>query len=392
MPTLQQLFHTACEVLALWGAPVVCAFLLLPGARGWPAAVYLIAHALCCYVLATSGAQHGAQLTLLLVALLYFAGLGWLLRRHARALLACTTPPALFVLCLVAFLLLPALSWPHAQGAAFLPLAWETALCAYSLCVESGRQPNLPSVRESLFFLLVDPSLVFLDAERARPRTTPVAPGRALLRVVLGVLLAGPASLLFRERGRIAELAIAESPALPALLVRGAVLFLAFYVSHSALASFRIGMTRLLGYEIRERYHYPFLARSPLDFWQRWNTYVGAWFKYYVFFPVASRVRLIPHARPVAPLVALLTTMLSVGFLHDVYVYAATSGAGGTFTSYFAAAAALMVAWELCARAVASTTLPWGMRRWRALAVGFAPLEVLCASQLICLCFGWLSP
>src|SRR5438045_3161811 len=45
----------------------------------------------------------------------------------------------------------------------------------------------------------------------------------------------------------------------------------AWYWAHSATASLQIAGMRALGWEIPERYRFPFLARSPDDFWKRWN-------------------------------------------------------------------------------------------------------------------------
>jgi hypothetical protein len=67
----------------------------------------------------------------------------------------------------------------------------------------------------------------------------------------------------------------------------------------------------------------PFFARSPMEFWRRWNTYVGAWFRRYVFLPAAlswHRSKLLPSPAT-AKCAAVLATFALAGLLHDYSVY-----------------------------------------------------------------------
>ncbi len=93
----------------------------------------------------------------------------------------------------------------------------------------------------------------------------------------------------------------------------------AFYLGHSGLASFQIGALRMLGFDPPERYHYSFLATSPLDLWRRWNTYLGLWLQRYVFLPLAlrwSRARGKSASGP-AKAAALVATFAVCGLLHE---------------------------------------------------------------------------
>jgi hypothetical protein len=99
--------------------------------------------------------------------------------------------------------------------------------------------------------------------------------------------------------------------------------FAAQYAMHSGLASVQIGFLRQLGYELPERYDHPFLARSPADFWRRWNTYVGAWVQRYLFAPLAlhlARYKIASSAA--AQATAVVLSFVVVGLMHDGYVYA----------------------------------------------------------------------
>lgn len=384
MPTLEQTFFVSCRTLSLWGAPVLWSLVLVPRMRR----SVMLAIALV-YAGSAAWAVHvdpelSSQLLLFMAALVYFTVLGAALHTYRATFRSQLTRPALLLVMMLLFLLFPSLFWPQALGAAFLPFAWETALAAYSYTVESDATPSTRS--DCLFFLLVDPTLVYLPGERATPSVGPMHKMRAVSRVGCGLLLSGPASLLFADRSKVSAALFEELPPYLAPLAQGALLFTAFYLAHSALASIRIGVVRLLGYDVPERYRYPFLATSPMDFWARWNTYVGAWFKYYVFFPVCTPIRR-TRLRKHAPQLAMLITMLSVGALHDAYVYADSLRVSLAFTRAFAVGGLLMIAWQgtgsLLRRTSRTERSPgWWLDGARALAV----------APLVWLCFAWFSP
>jgi hypothetical protein len=95
------------------------------------------------------------------------------------------------------------------------------------------------------------------------------------------------------------------------------------YLAHSGLASLRIGLMRIIGYEIPERYRFPFLAVSPADFWRRWNIYLGSWAKRYVFYPVATFLsrRWGGSRTDLSTAIAVLVAFMTIGILHDFVYY-----------------------------------------------------------------------
>jgi hypothetical protein len=101
--------------------------------------------------------------------------------------------------------------------------------------------------------------------------------------------------------------------------------FGAAYLQQSGLASVQIGLMTLAGYTVPECYRLPFLARSPQEFWQRWNVWVGSWARRYVFIPssfgLRRRYRWLPV--PVATAIGVLVTFLAIGLLHDAPQYGA---------------------------------------------------------------------
>ena len=204
-------------------------------------------------------------------------------------------------------------------------VGWELVFAGYSYCIDAGRREPT-RLREGLFFLLVDPSLVY--PERARPLARPDRPGKALARIALGavaVLLHGIViGWLLRTTSAwtIDVLEVRSLAQYGSLVGYYALRFASGYALHSGIASLLIGTMRLLGFELRERFHYPFLADSPAEFWRRWNTYVGTWFRRYVFMPAALAARRrLPHGR-IGLAIAVMVTFVAGGIAHEYVLYA----------------------------------------------------------------------
>ena len=96
------------------------------------------------------------------------------------------------------------------------------------------------------------------------------------------------------------------------------------YLVHSGAASMRIGLMRFFGYDLPERYQFPFLATSPRDVWRRWNIYVGRWLLRYVFIPVALRCRKGVGLHG-SQAVATMSAFGLCGVMHEAVIFARTS-------------------------------------------------------------------
>jgi alginate O-acetyltransferase complex protein AlgI len=63
------------------------------------------------------------------------------------------------------------------------------------------------------------------------------------------------------------------------------------YADFSAYTDIARGTSRWLGFELTQNFNHPYLARSPADFWRRWNISLSTWFRDYVYIPLGgSRV------------------------------------------------------------------------------------------------------
>jgi D-alanyl-lipoteichoic acid acyltransferase DltB (MBOAT superfamily) len=60
------------------------------------------------------------------------------------------------------------------------------------------------------------------------------------------------------------------------------------YADFSAYTDIARGTSRWLGFELTENFDHPYLARSPADFWRRWNISLSTWFRDYVYKPLGG--------------------------------------------------------------------------------------------------------
>ena len=265
-----------------------------------------------------------------LISLVYFAAAAFFVHRVIRDPARCRfTPPSLLGTLAFVFVVVPAVILPGSYRVTAVGVGWEMMLSGYSYCLDTRSDPSPPSSADAIFFMLVNPVVVY--SMRGRRVRRPSVDVWAALRATLGVVV-----MLGQDAVVIAMFTI------PALRFRGiddirdlssyagfigsnALQGVGLYCAHSGLASLQIGLMRMSGYEVPERYHLPFLSSGPQDFWRRWNVWIGAWAKLYLFHPMAQWLR--RRSRKAAsfaiPIAATIVTFLLVGILHDFCRYAA---------------------------------------------------------------------
>jgi hypothetical protein len=259
------------------------------------------------------------------------------------------TRGAILTLAVALFLFLPSLVLPGIAAAAFLVLGFDAVFSIYSYCVEQAKTSSAPRLAECLFFVLVDPTLVYVN--RSRPIASPALHGGGLLRLLWGVVGLLGAQLLLVPLGAIAP----QNPDHPLTELRGlaaiapfvALQFLTTYFQHSSLASFRIGVMRQLGYQTPECYAYPLFATNPADFWRRWNMYLGAWIRRYVYLPLTLQIARSLGARTqtVAKATGVIIAFVIVGLIHAVFAYTESFQVSAAWIGWFTVHGCLLVAW-----------------------------------------------
>ncbi|WP_370723085.1 MBOAT family O-acyltransferase [Fibrella aquatica] len=63
---------------------------------------------------------------------------------------------------------------------------------------------------------------------------------------------------------------------------------LQIYFDFSGYSDMAIGLGRLIGFNFKENFNYPYTARSIQDFWRRWHISLSSWFRDYVYIPLGG--------------------------------------------------------------------------------------------------------
>ncbi len=62
---------------------------------------------------------------------------------------------------------------------------------------------------------------------------------------------------------------------------------LQIYFDFSGYSDMAIGLGKMFGFEFRENFNYPYLAKSISEYWRRWHISLGEWFRDYVYYPLS---------------------------------------------------------------------------------------------------------
>lgn len=87
--------------------------------------------------------------------------------------------------------------------------------------------------------------------------------------------------------------------------------YVQIYCDFSGYADMAVGVAKLLGYDLPANFNRPYFARTPSDFWRRWNITLSAWFRDYLFFPLGG-----PYGRPLRWIRNVALTFLATGLWH----------------------------------------------------------------------------
>ncbi|HEX3595199.1 MAG TPA: MBOAT family O-acyltransferase [Polyangiaceae bacterium] len=229
-------------------------------------------------------------------------------------------------------------------------LGFELSFKIHSYWIERQAGRATSQLGDALMFLLVNPTLVYAD-RGVRATESPSWLG-------VGARLTGAVALLvahYTLSRLLPSAPIVERSMFGTLTFFVGVLIwlqlIVWYMAHSATASLQIVLMRGLGWKVPERYRYAFLARSPEDFWRRWNTYLGVWFYRYVFLPVGLGVaRTRRLGSDATKVLAVMTAFGLCGALHELSTYMDhRTLSGGAFLA-FLFGGAVLVFWAAIAR------------------------------------------
>lgn len=72
-------------------------------------------------------------------------------------------------------------------------------------------------------------------------------------------------------------------------LVIGAILYsVQIYCDFSGYSDMAIGISKLLGFNVRRNFNYPYFAINVSDFWRRWHMSLQQWFVDYIYIPLGG--------------------------------------------------------------------------------------------------------
>jgi hypothetical protein len=277
-----------------------------------------------------------------------------------------------FVVCAILFQLVPALLIRGPGAATVHVLGWEMMLAAYSYSVDRS-SVNEPRLTDCLFFLLVNPVLVFADrgADLQRPKLDL----KTLAYLSVGVLGVTAQATLYVWSGdwgfaSHADLLAADSVGRYLRWVGFcATQFFMIYWGMAGVANLQSGLMRSVGFVVADRFRSPFLARSPGEFWERWNTYVADWFRRYVFFAVAAEKRWLPRHTRTRWALTTIVTFTVIGLAHEYAILLQHRDASGAPTLAFVLASVVVTLWVSVGRALGSYQTKLASRsRWAPLA------------------------
>lgn len=60
------------------------------------------------------------------------------------------------------------------------------------------------------------------------------------------------------------------------------------YFDFSGYSDMAIGLGRMLGFEFKINFDYPYISKSITEFWRRWHISLGSWFREYVYIPLGG--------------------------------------------------------------------------------------------------------
>lgn len=100
------------------------------------------------------------------------------------------------------------------------------------------------------------------------------------------------------------------------------------YCDFSGCVDIASGFSQILGIELEKNFDHPFHAESAAEYWRRWHMSLGAWFKDYIYLPLAVSPRVLRLAqkvkhrfgsragKAVPTMIALAAVWTATGFWH----------------------------------------------------------------------------
>jgi alginate O-acetyltransferase complex protein AlgI len=67
------------------------------------------------------------------------------------------------------------------------------------------------------------------------------------------------------------------------------------YFDFCGYSEMAIGLGRMLGFELKRNFNYPYISKSITEFWRRWHISLSSWFRDYVYIPLGGNRVSVPR-------------------------------------------------------------------------------------------------
>ena len=102
----------------------------------------------------------------------------------------------------------------------------------------------------------------------------------------------------------------------------------------SGYSDMAIGYARMMGIVVPENFNWPYIARSPIEFWQRWNMSLSSWIRDYIYIPLGGNRLGLPR-RILNAIIAMSLCGLWHGAAWNFVVWGIYHGAGLALATLF---------------------------------------------------------
>ncbi|MBQ9726213.1 MAG: MBOAT family protein [Kiritimatiellae bacterium] len=202
--------------------------------------------------------------------------------------------------------------WTEAlAGSALLPASWLVLplgmsfwifrAMAYVWDVERGVHPPARNPLDFLCWMALFPIFVsgpivrwadVAGSFRSRPFSAPLAASgfrRLFAGLAKKVLVANNLAPMADAVWAMADAGQAVTPGYAALAA--AAYSLQLYFDFSGYSDMAIGLGRLLGFDFKENFLWPYASASVREFWRRWHVSLSSWFRDYLYIPLGGSRR-----------------------------------------------------------------------------------------------------
>jgi alginate O-acetyltransferase complex protein AlgI len=169
-------------------------------------------------------------------------------------------------------------------------------------------------------------------------------------------------------------------------------LALRIYLDFGGYSDMAIGFARMMGIAVPENFNWPYIARSPMEFWRRWHISLSTWIRDYVYIPLGGN-RLGLHRRVANAIAAMALCGLWHGAAWNFVIWGIYHGIGLTVGTLIEARFGRLVG----VRAVAPPGLGASAefierpnREHLVASLSFSLRVLSWAATLLFVCVGWL--